>query len=163
MGKPVIAYDFEQMDVVLAKVTAVASKYISKPLGVKLAPLFDMRHFQAAADVINKYPEVKFVTTTNTMGNGLVVDYENECAAIAPKNGFGGLAGSLIKYTALANVKQLRERLREDIDVVGVGGVASGVDAFELLLCGASAVQVGTRHWKEPSVLIALHQSLRKL
>lgn len=38
-----------------------------------------------------------------------------------------------------------------DIDVVGVGGVASGRDAFELILCGAKAVQVGTCHWTEGS------------
>jgi dihydroorotate dehydrogenase (fumarate) len=34
---------------------------------------------------------------------------------------------------------------------VGVGGVESGQDAFELILCGATAVQVGTCHWKEGS------------
>ena len=40
-------------------------------------------------------------------------------------------------------------RGRDDIAVVGVGGVASGRDAFEHILCGASAVQVGTCHWSE--------------
>ena len=61
---------------------------------------------------------------------------------IAPKSGFGGLAGGFVKQIALANVRQLSQRLAPEIDIVGVGGVASGMDAFELILCGASAVQV---------------------
>ena len=46
-------------------------------------------------------------------------------------------------------MKQMRELLDSSIDVVGVGGVQSGRDAFELILCGATAVQVGTCHWTE--------------
>ena len=38
---------------------------------------------------------------------------------------------------------------RIDIDVIGAGGVASGKDAFDMILCGAKAVQVGTCHWTE--------------
>ena len=54
-----------------------------------------------------------------------------------------------MKHIALANVRQLSQLLREDIDVIGVGGVGSGQDAFDLILCGAKAVQVGTKHYKE--------------
>ncbi len=46
-------------------------------------------------------------------------------------------------------MRQMRQRLKAEIDVVGVGGVSRGVDAFELILCGATAVQVGTKHYKE--------------
>jgi dihydroorotate dehydrogenase (fumarate) len=46
-------------------------------------------------------------------------------------------------------VAQLRTRLVDEIDIVGVGGVASGDDAFQLILCGAKAVQVATTHWLE--------------
>ena len=60
-----------------------------------------------------------------------------------------------MKPIALSNVRMLytllRERGRGDIDIVGVGAVYSGKDAFELILCGASAVQVGTCHWTEGS------------
>ena len=51
--------------------------------------------------------------TCNTIGNGLIVDAENEMAKIVPKGGYGGLAGGYIKYTALANVKKLRELIDE--------------------------------------------------
>ena len=42
---------------------------------------------------------------------------------------------------------KLAELGRGDIDVIGVGGVSTGRDAFEMILCGAKAVQVGTCHW----------------
>jgi dihydroorotate dehydrogenase (fumarate) len=83
------------------------------------------------------------------MGNALVIDADSEQPLIRPKGGFGGLSGPSVKYTALANVKKFRELLRKDIDVIGVGGVRTGRDAFEMILCGAAAVQVGTCHWIE--------------
>jgi dihydroorotate dehydrogenase (fumarate) len=43
----------------------------------------------------------------------------------------------------------MRELLDPSIDIVGVGGVESGTDVFEMLLCGATAVQIGTKHWIE--------------
>lgn len=153
-GKPVIAYDFEQMDAVLAAVTALPL-FGTVPIGVKLAPYFDLPHIQRAASIIAKYPGIKYVVSVNTIGNGLFIDSVNECEAIAPKQGLGGLAGGFIKHTALANVRILHKALAEvgraDVDIVGVGGVMSGKDAFELLLCGAKAVQVGTCHWTEGS------------
>ena len=36
-----------------------------------------------------------------------------------------------------------------NMDIIGVGGVASGQDAFEMILCGCSAVQLGTAFWTE--------------
>ena len=59
-----------------------------------------------------------------------------------------------MKHTALANVRMLYKKFNEDlnrrdIDIVGVGGIKTGEDAFEMILCGAKAVQVGTCHWIE--------------
>ena len=150
-GKPVIAYDFEQMEDVLEQIcTNEIFQNSGKILGVKLAPYFDMPHFQRAAQIINNFSDsISFVTTMNTIGNALVVDAENEMSAIVPKGGYGGLGGGFVKQTALANVRKMYELLSKDIDIVGVGGVAHGTDAFELILCGAKAVQVGTKHWTE--------------
>lgn len=150
-GKPIIAYDFDQMDEVLLQVSKHPN-FGTIPLGVKLAPYFDLPHFERAASILVKY-SIEFVVSINTVGNALFVDIENECEGIVPKNGLGGLGGGFVKHTALANVRQLRllldEKGRPDIDIVGVGGVQSGADAFELLLCGAAAVQTGTCHWIE--------------
>ena len=86
-----MAYDFDQMDLTLRTLTA-HPLFSSKPLGIKLAPYFDIPHFHRAVEIIAKYP-IKFVVTCNTIGNGLVIDTSNECAAMAAKGGFGGLGG----------------------------------------------------------------------
>jgi dihydroorotate dehydrogenase (fumarate) len=143
-GKPQTGYDFERTQEVLDKVCPL----VEHPLGIKLPPYFDLIHFQQMADIINQYP-VQFVTCVNSIGNGLVIDVEKEQVVIKPKQGFGGIGGDYIKPTALANVRQFYLLLREDISVIGCGGVKSGQDVFEHILCGASAVQVGTQLMRE--------------
>ena len=83
----------------------------------------------------------------NSIGNGLYV--EDETVIIRPKNGFGGIGGEYIKPTALANVHAFYQRLNPSIQIIGTGGVLTGRDAFEHILCGASMVQVGTTLHKE--------------
>ena len=152
VGKPTIGYDFEQMEDVLKQVTSLPC-FKGKPmfpLGIKMPPYFDRPHFEHAASILNKYKNcISYVASINTIGNALAIDAVAEMPCIRAKGGFAGLSGPAVKYTALANVKQMRELLDESIDVVGVGGVASGKDAFEMILCGANAVQVGTCHWTE--------------
>ena len=64
-GKPTVALDFEQMEDVIEQV--LAHKDFEKtglPLGVKLAPYYDMPHFDAAAKIINKHAErISYVVT----------------------------------------------------------------------------------------------------
>ena len=64
------------------------------------------------------------------MGNGLIVDIKKERPVIAPKGGFGGIAGGYIFPTALANVRQFYTLLRPDIDIIGVGGIKTGYFNF---------------------------------
>ena len=149
IGKPIIAYDFDQMKDILKQVSAAISGKNIK-LGIKLPPYLDGPHFQQAADILNQFDgTIAYVASINTVGNSLVVDIHSEAPMISSNQGFAGLSGPAVKYTALANVRKLRLALKESIDVVGVGGVESGKDAFELILCGATAVQVGTCHWTE--------------
>jgi dihydroorotate dehydrogenase (fumarate) len=149
IGKPIIAYDFDQMKKILKRVSA-AIKGTPIKLGVKLPPYLDGPHFQQAADILNQFAEsIAYVASINTLGNALVVDLHSEAPVISSNQGFAGLSGPAVKYTAMANVRKLRLALNDRIDVVGVGGVVSGRDAFELILCGATAVQVGTCHWTE--------------
>ena len=99
-----------------------------------------------AATILNKYKHILcYAASINTVGNALSIDVHAEMPSIRANGGFAGLSGPAVKYTALANVKQMRELLDDSIDVVGVGGVQSGRDAFELILCGAQAVQVGVQ------------------
>lgn len=139
IGKPIIGYDYKEMDRLLNAV----SKVCRKPWGVKLPAYFDLVHFEQIAKVIKKYP-VKFVTCVNSVGNGLAIDPNSEKPLIKPKGGLGGIGGRYIKYTALANVRKFYQLLGDKIQIIGVGGIYSGIDAFESILAGASAVQIGT-------------------
>ncbi len=156
IGKPIVGYDYEEMDRLLDAVT----KICKKTLGVKLPPYFDFVHFESMAKVLKKYP-IDFITCVNSIGNGLVINPETEKPVIKPKGGFGGIGGASIKYTALANVRKFYELLDDKIKIIGVGGVFSGTDAFEFILAGASAVQIGTAYMQEgPKVFARIQNEL---
>ncbi len=138
-GKPQIGYDAEASERLIEKVRRV----ITVPMGVKLPPYFDPAHHERMADVL-RGKGVDFLSLINSVGNGLVVDPVKEAAVIKPKGGFGGLGGTLIKPVALANVRAFWKLFDGRLPIIGTGGVMTGTDAFEHLLCGASAVQVGT-------------------
>ncbi|MGX7418199.1 dihydroorotate oxidase [Carnobacterium gallinarum] len=143
-GKPQVGYDFEQTELILTEVFS----FFTKPLGVKLPPYFDIVHFEQMADILNKFP-LTYVNSINSIGNGLYIDIDAESVVIKPKNGFGGLGGDYVKPTALANVRAFRTLLKPEIAIVGTGGIKSGQDAFEHILCGASMLQIGTQLQKE--------------
>ncbi|GAX16543.1 dihydroorotate dehydrogenase [Fistulifera solaris] len=146
IGKPVVGYDVEQMKDILDQVTQILNL---PPMGIKLPPYLDSVQFQQVATLINQYNWIQFVVSINTLGNATAVSIEAGMPFISSNDGFAGLSGPAVKYTALANVRKLRQLLRPTIDVVGVGGIATGRDVLEFLLCGAAAVQVGTQHWSE--------------
>jgi dihydroorotate dehydrogenase (fumarate) len=138
-GKPQIGYDPEASERLIRRVRQV----ITVPMGVKLPPYFDPAHHDIMAQVIGR-TGVDFLSLINSVGNGLVVDAERETVVIKPKGGFGGLGGPMIKPVALANVRAFWIRFQDRLPIIGTGGVMTGTDAFEHLLCGASAVQIGT-------------------
>jgi dihydroorotate dehydrogenase (fumarate) len=112
-------------------------------MGVKLPPYFDPAHHHAMGTMLGRCG-VDFLNLINSVGNGLVVDPERETVVIKPKGGFGGLGGRLIKPVALANVRAFYKFFGEKMPIIGTGGIIDGSDVFEHILCGASAVQVGT-------------------
>lgn len=155
-GKPQVAYDFDLTEKILTEVFS----FFTKPLGVKLPPYFDVAHFDQMATILNKFP-LTFVNSINSVGNGLIVDPEKEQVVIKPKEGFGGIGGQYIKPTALANVRAFYVRLNPSIQIIGTGGIVSGQDAFEHILCGASMLQIGTQLYKEgPSVFARISDEL---
>lgn len=143
-GKSEVAYDFNEMDECLRKVFEITNS----PIGVKLPPYPSNFFWDAAADVINKYP-ISFVTCINSVGHCLIVDEITNKPVILPNKGHGGFGGSHIKPIALSNVRKMRERLNSKIKVIGCGGVKTGRDVYEHILCGADAVQVGTAFMNE--------------
>ncbi|MBE9889656.1 dihydroorotate oxidase [Enterococcus faecium] len=158
-GKPQLAYDFEATYETLKEVFSI----FSKPLGIKLPPYFDFAHFDQMADILNQFP-LTYVNAINSVGNGLYIDTEQEAVVIKPKEGFGGIGGEYIKPTALANVRAFYTRLKPEIQIIGTGGIRTGQDAFEHLLCGASMLQIGTDLHKEgPEIFSRIIKELTQI
>lgn len=73
--------------------------------------------------------------------------------------GGGGLSGPAIKPIALRGVREIRLAF-PDIPIIGTGGIASGVDAAEMLIAGANAVGVGTATFQDPRATIRIRDEL---
>lgn len=161
-GEPQIGYDLKASERLLQQVR----KVVTRPMGVKLPPYFDPAHQASMAQMLRGM-DIQFLSLVNSVGNGLVVDPESESVVIKPKGGFGGLGGSLIKPVALANVRAFWKLFQGKMPIIGTGGVVTGRDAFEHLLCGATAMQVGTQLVDEglpafSRLLLELEQELEK-
>lgn len=147
VGKGQLGYDFEQFDNYLSTIFETELSSINKQnlaLGLKLPPYFELTHFGEVKDILIKYPRLDYITTINSIANGLVIDIETELPVIAPKNGLGGIGGNSILPTALSNVYNFNKVLNGKIDIIGCGGVISGSDIFRHILCGATCVAVGS-------------------
>jgi dihydroorotate dehydrogenase (NAD+) catalytic subunit len=88
------------------------------------------------------------VTLVNTV-MGMAIDPETGAFRLGSGPRGGGLSGPAIHPIAVRAVHDVHAAL-PDLPIVGVGGVATGADAAELVLAGASAVQVGTATFADP-------------
>ena len=99
------------------------------------------------------------VTIANTF-QGMAIDWRRRRPILG--NGIGGLSGPAIKPIVLRMVWQVRQAVQ--IPIIGVGGVQSLDDVMEYLIAGASAVQVGTANFYNPSLATNLvHEMTRTL
>lgn len=141
IGKGQLAYDFEQLEIYLNKIFELDLKSIDI-FGIKLPPYFELNHFELVSNIIKKFP-IDFITCINSIPNTLYIDSNTDMPVIEPKNGLGGLGGNIIKPISLSNVFNFK-KLLPNIDIIGCGGIINGQDVYEHILCGASAVQLGT-------------------
>ena len=74
----------------------------------------------------------------------------------------GGLSGPAIRPIAVRAIYQVHEAL-PGIPILGMGGVASGRDALELILAGAKGVSVGTASFGDPAAIITIQNELKEL
>lgn len=100
------------------------------------------------------------VTLVNTL-LGMAIDPETAAYRLGSGPRGGGLSGPAIHPVAVRAVHDVHAAL-PDLPIVGVGGVTSGSDAAELLLAGASAVQVGTATFADPRAPARVLQELRE-
>ncbi len=91
---------------------------------------------------------------------GVVIDTET----MRPHLGgvTGGLSGPAIRPVAVRAVWQVHQAL-PDIPIIGMGGIRTGADAFEFILAGASAVEVGTTVFNDPSAPLRVAYELQRL
>ena len=89
------------------------------------------------------------VSLINTL-MGMAIDAERRKLVLSI--GTGGLSGPAVKPVALRMVYQVARAVH--IPVIGLGGISSATDAVEFLLAGASAVQIGTANFIDPSVSV---------
>ena len=91
---------------------------------------------------------------------GMVINVDTMKPHLGGKT--GGLSGPAIKPVAVRAIYQVHAALPE-VPILGMGGVSSGRDAFELILAGASAVSVGTASFGNPSALVKIQEELREI
>ena len=120
-----------------------ATAVCGRPLWAKLSANTD-RVIEVAGSVGEAGAEA--VTLINTL-LGMVIDPETRRAVLGA--GGGGYSGPPIHPVAVRTVFDVHAAL-PDLPIVGVGGVATAVDAVELILAGATAVQVGTANFVDP-------------
>jgi dihydroorotate dehydrogenase (NAD+) catalytic subunit len=126
-----------------------------RPRWAKLSPNTD-RIIDVAAAVRDAGAEA--ITLVNTL-LGMVLDPETLRPALGA--GGGGLSGQGIHPVAVRIVHDVHQAL-PDLPIVGVGGVSTGWDAAELMLAGASAVQVGTATFAEPRAAARISSELAR-
>ena len=125
-----------------AEVTAAVRAVTSKPLFVKLSPnVSDIVAIARACEDAG----ADGLTLVNTF-LGMRIDVRTRRPVLA--NGTGGLSGPAIFPVALRMVHQVSKACR--IPVMGCGGVARAQDVIEMMMAGASAVQVGAENIRNP-------------
>ena len=126
-------------------VRAVRAVY-PKTLIVKLSPnVTDIAEIARAVEAEG----ADSVSLINTL-MGMSVDIERRRSRLSI--GTGGLSGPCVKPVALRMVHQVAKAVR--IPVIGLGGIMNAHDAIEFLMCGATAVQIGTANFIDPTVTL---------
>jgi dihydroorotate dehydrogenase (NAD+) catalytic subunit len=97
------------------------------------------------------------VSMINTL-LGMVIDLDQMKPMLGGRT--GGLSGPAIRPIAVRAIYQVHEAMPH-VKILGMGGVSSGRDAFELILAGASAVSVGTATFGNPTAVIKIKEELK--
>ena len=91
---------------------------------------------------------------------GMVINLDTMKPHLAGKT--GGLSGPAIRPIAVRAIYQVHSAM-PTVPILGMGGVASGRDALELILAGASGVSVGTANFGNPTAMISIQNELAQL
>ena len=138
-----------------AEVTAACRKVTKKPLYIKLSPnvtnIVDIAKACEAAGADG-------ISMINTM-LGMRIDLKTKKPVIANK--MGGFSGPAIKPIALRMVYQVYEAVK--VPIIGMGGISTAEDVIEMMLAGATAVQVGAANLVDPFASKTIIENLPKV
>lgn len=135
-----------------ARLVSAVRRACDLPILAKLTPNVTDIGAIAAAAAAGGADAVSLINTLL----GMAIDWRRRGPMLG--NVMGGLSGPAIKPVALRAVHQVAQAV--DVPVVGVGGIASLDDVMEFLVAGASAVQVGTANYYDPTVSERLVETL---
>lgn len=146
------AIAFGQKADALYHITERIKKKARQPIIMKLSPnVTDIAEMARAAEAAG----ADALSLINTI-TGMKIDIHRRCFALA--NRTGGMSGPAIKPVAVRMVYQASHAVR--IPVIGMGGIATGEDAIEFILAGATAVSVGAMNFVDPYSTIKVIQGI---
>ena len=146
------AIAFGQNADALYHITSEIKRHAKQPVMMKLSPnVTDITEMAKAAEAAG----ADALSLINTI-TGMKIDVHSRKFAIANKT--GGMSGPAIKPIAVRMVYQTAKAVK--IPIVGMGGIASGEDAIEFLLAGASAVSVGAMNFVNPSATMEVLEGI---
>ncbi len=136
-----------------AEVTAATRKAWPRHLIVKLSP-----NVTSITDIAKAVEGegADSVSLINTM-LGMAIDVERRKPMLSTIT--GGLSGPAVRPVAVRMVWQVAKAVA--IPVIGLGGIMSGRDALEFIMAGATAVEVGTANFIDPSVTVKIINEIR--
>lgn len=136
----------------VAEITKLVRKATTKPLMIKLSPnVTDITQMALAAESEG----ADAVSLINTL-TGMRIDINTARPII--RNNTGGLSGGAIFPVAVRMVWQVASAVK--IPVVGLGGICTWQDAIEMLMAGATALQIGTVLFTDPYATIKINEGI---
>ena len=137
------------------EVTKAVKKVTSKPVYIKLSPnVTDITEIAKACEAAG----ADGVSLINTL-LGMRIDLKTKKPILANK--MGGFSGAAIKPVALRMVYQVYDAVK--IPIIGMGGITTAEDVIEMMLAGATAVQVGAANLVEPYACKNIIEDLPKV
>ena len=138
----------------VGEITKAVRRHCKKPLVVKLSPnVADIGEIAAATEAEG----ADALSMINTL-TGMRIDIHTRRPIL--RNNTGGLSGPAVLPVAVRMVWQAHQRVR--IPIIGMGGISRWEDAVELMLAGASAVQIGTALFSDPYVPLRVAEGLNR-
>ena len=136
----------------IEQVVSAVRKVYDKHLMVKLSPNVTSIADLALAAEASGADSVSLINTLL----GMAIDAEKRRPKLSTIT--GGLSGACVKPIALRMVWQVAKAVK--IPVIGLGGISSATDAIEFLLAGASAIEIGTANFIDPTITVKVAKGI---